>query len=122
MKLLGTHHVALLTPNFAAMERFYTETLGLAVTRRWDDVSIIFIDIGSTTIELIGRDQATAGVEPMGGWAHLALHVENVDEAFQEVVAKGVKIRSEPRNFQNVRTAFFYDPDGNVLELIMETE
>lgn len=122
MKLLGTHHVALLTPNFAAMEKFYVETLGCAVTRRWDDVSIIFIDIGSTTIELIGRDNASAGVDPAGGWAHLALHVENVDEAFQEVVDKGVKIRSEPRNFQNVRTAFFYDPDGNVLELVTEVE
>ena len=60
MQLKATHHVALLTRNFAELEVFYTETLGFPVTRRWDDVSIIFIEIGSTTIELIGRDTAPA--------------------------------------------------------------
>ena len=120
MKLAATHHMALLTPNFAEMERFYVETLGFAVTRRWDDVNIIFIDVGSTTIELIGRDGVTAGVPPTGGWDHLALHVESVDAAFQELVDKGAKIRSQPKNFKDVRNAFFFDPDGNVLELVEE--
>ncbi len=118
MQLTGTHHVALRTPNFAAMEAFYTQTLGFPVTKRWDDVTIIFIDIGSTTIELIGRDNVTANTVPTGGWDHVALHVASVDEAFAELVAKGVRIRSEPRDFQDVRIAFFFDPDGNVLELV----
>lgn len=118
MQPKATHHIALFTPNFTAMEQFYTQTLGLPVTRRWDDVTIIFIGVGSTTIELIGREQATAETKPTGGWDHLALHVENVDEAYAELVAKGVKIRSEPRDFKEVRVAFFFDPDGNVLELV----
>jgi glyoxylase I family protein len=118
MQLLGTHHVALRTPNFAAMEKFYAETLGFPVVRRWDDVKIIFINVGSTTIELLGRDDATADTQPTGGWDHLALHVASVEDAFAELVAKGVKIRSEPRDFRDVRIAFFYDPDGNVLELV----
>ena len=49
---------------------------------------------------------------------HLALHVEDIDEAFQELVAKGVRIRSEPRNFKDLRYCFFYDPDGNSIELL----
>lgn len=118
MQLTATHHIGLRTPNFAAMEAFYTQTLGFPVTKRWDDVQIIFIDIGSTTIELIGRDSATADTKPTGGFDHLALHVANVDEAFAELVAKGVTIRSEPRDFKDVRIAFFQDPDGNVLELV----
>jgi catechol 2,3-dioxygenase-like lactoylglutathione lyase family enzyme len=118
MQLKATHHIALFTPNFAAMEAFYTQTLGFPVTRRWDDVTIVFIGVGSTTIELIGREQATAETKPSGGWDHLALHVENVDAAYAELVAKGVKIRSEPRDFKEVRVAFFFDPDGNVLELV----
>lgn len=118
MKLTGTHHVALRTPNFAAMEAFYAQTLGFPITRRWDDVKIVFIDVGSTTIELIGREDATAESKPSGGWDHLALHVADVDAAFAELVEKGVKIRSEPRNFKEVRIAFFFDPDGNVLELV----
>ncbi len=118
MQLSGTHHIGLRTPNFEAMEKFYTETLGFKVTERWDDVKIIFIDIGSTTIELIGRDDATDHTNPTGGIDHIALHVPSVDEAFAELVEKGVKIRSEPRDFKNVRIAFFFDPDGNVLELV----
>jgi glyoxylase I family protein len=120
VKLKATHHIGLRTPNFAALEEFYTKTLEFPVTKRWDDVQIIFIDIGSTTIELIGRDNATAETNPTGGVDHLALHVENVDEAFAELVAKGVKIRSEPKDFKDVRIAFFFDPDGNVLELVQE--
>ncbi len=120
MKLKATHHIGLRTPNFAVLEEFYTKTLGFPVTKRWDDVQIVFIDIGSTTIELIGRDDATAETKPTGGIDHLALHVENVDEAFAELLAKGVRIRSEPKDFKDVRVAFFFDPDGNVLELVQE--
>ena len=118
MQLRGTHHIALRTPNFAAMEKFYTETLGLPVVKRWDDVSIIFINVGSTTIELIGRANVTANTQPPGGWDHIALHVASTDDTYAELVAQGVKIRSEPRDFQDVRIAFFFDPDGNVLELV----
>jgi catechol 2,3-dioxygenase-like lactoylglutathione lyase family enzyme len=120
MKLKATHHIALLTRNFAEMEKFYTETLGFPVTRRWDDVSIIFIDVGSTTIELIGRDQAPEPGSQPGAFDHLALHVDDVDAAYQELVEKGVRIRSEPRDFKEVRVCFFFDPDGNVLELVKD--
>ena len=122
MQLLGTHHIAIFTRNFAELERFYTETLGFPVTKRWDDSGIIFIDIGSTTIELIGRkDEGTD--KPIGrgegvGLNHVALHVASVDEAFAELQEKQVNILSGPANFQDVRIAFFADPDGNVLELV----
>ena len=120
MQLLATHHVALFTRNFAEMEKFYSETLGLPITRRWDDVTIIFINVGSTTIELIGRDTAPAPDSEPGAFNHLALQVANVDEAFAELVAKGIKIKSEPKDFKDVRICFFYDPDGNSLELVQE--
>lgn len=120
MKLKGTHHVALRTPNFAAMEQFYSQTLGFPIVRRWDERTIIFIDIGSTTIELIGRAEATADTKPAGGWDHVALLVDNVDEAYAELVEKGVRIRSAPVDAGDVRIAFFFDPDGNVLELFEE--
>lgn len=123
MELVATHHVAVYTPQFEAMERFYTQTLGFPVTKRWDDVTIIFIDVGSTTIELIGRTPSDPNARPHPvnegvGFNHLALEVANVDEAFGELVAKGVNILSEPRDFKDVRIAFFSDPDGNPLELV----
>ena len=120
MQLAGTHHVALFTQNFAALEKFYSETLGFPVTKRWDDVNIIFINVGSTTIELIGRDTAPAPNSEPGSFNHLALKVANVDEAYSELVAKGIKIKAEPKDFKDVRICFFFDPDGNTLELVQD--
>jgi catechol 2,3-dioxygenase-like lactoylglutathione lyase family enzyme len=120
MKLKATHHIAIRTQNMAAMTRFYTETLGFPITKRWDEVNIIFIGIGSTTIELIGNPNAPAPNTPAGAIDHLALHVESVDEAHQELVAKGVPITVQPKDFQDIRLCFFKDPDGNSLELVEE--
>ncbi len=122
MNLIGTHHVAIFTQRFAEMEAFYTQTLGLKVTRRWDDVTIIFIDIGSTTIELIGRDTAPPPDSPAGAINHIALHVESTDAAYAELVAAGVKIKSAPASFKDVRICFFFDPDGNTLECVEEVK
>ena len=118
MKVKATHHVALLTPSFEEMQKFYGETLGFPVVGRWDAVDIVFYDAAGTRIELVGRDTATAETNPTGGWAHFALHVDDIDAAFQELVNMGVKIRSEPKNFQTIRNAFFFDPDGNQIELV----
>ncbi len=125
MDLLATHHIAVYTPNFEAMEAFYTRTLGFPVTLRWDDAGIIFIDIGSTKLELIHKTQM-AGTEPPHaldegiGFNHVALHVPSTDAAYTELVKAGVKVLREPSNFKTVRIAFFSDPDGNVLELVEE--
>jgi catechol 2,3-dioxygenase-like lactoylglutathione lyase family enzyme len=112
--------VALRTPNYEEMIRFYTETLGFPIVRRWDHRNIVFIDIGSTTIELLGRQDATMETNPTGGWDHVALLVESVDDAHAELAAKGVRFRSGPTDAGDVRLAFFFDPDGNVLELFEE--
>jgi glyoxylase I family protein len=118
MKLIGTHHISLHTPNFDAMKAFYTEELGFPVVNAWPTANIIFIDLGSTWLELAGREQATAQTKPTGGFVHIALHVKNVDEAVAELSAKGIAIHTQPRDFQDIRLAFIQDPDGNMVELV----
>ena len=118
MKLIGTHHISLHTPNFDALKRFYTETLGFPIVNEWPDANIIFIDLGSTLLELAARDQAMAHSKPKGGFVHIALHVENVDEAIAALEAKGVPVTVQPKSFQDIRLAFIQDPDGNDVELV----
>ena len=88
MKVKAAHHIGLVTPHFNEMRKFYADTLGLAEVREWPDVPIVFFDIGSSTIELIGRESSTAETRPTGGWDHLALHVDSVDDAYAELVEK----------------------------------
>lgn len=120
MKITATHHVGLFTPNFEAMKTFYTETLGLPITKTWTEPNIIFLAAGSTLIELIEKPGIEFSDERPAGWDHFAFHVESVDEVFAEVKAAGLKIEVEPKDFKDVRIAFFRDPDGNMLELVEE--
>ncbi|MBC8076938.1 MAG: VOC family protein [Chloroflexales bacterium] len=123
MQITGTHHVALFTRNFAGLREFYTETLGLAVVGGFPGGTIIFLDAGSTTIELI--DRSAPGGDPAQpnalGWAHFAFEVPDVDAAYAELSAKGVAFHVLPKHAPDtnpsVRLAFFKDPDGNQLEL-----
>ncbi len=120
MKITGTHHVAICTPNFALLCDFYIKTLGLKQVGKFDGRNIIFVDAGSTTIEIIERN------EPIDlsrqGWAHYAFEVEDIDAVHAELVQKGIVFHIEPKLFPEtnpaVKLAFFKDPDGNELELV----
>lgn len=118
MRITGTHHVALRTGNFAAMRAFYVETLGLPQVGAFPGGRTIFIDAGTTTIELSTRD-GWIGTDT-GSWAHLAFEVASVDETHAELAAKEIAFHVEPRDIGDAptcRIAFFKDPDGNDLEL-----
>jgi len=126
MRILGTHHVALTTVRFERLRRFYVETLGLPVVGGFSGHDIVFIQAGTTKIELIGeKGPAASGPEDRAshrGWHHLAWEVEDVDAAFAELAARGVSVHSPPESFPpeapTMRIAFLRDPDGNLLELL----
>src|SRR5262245_5644458 len=79
MQIVGAHHVALVTSNFAKLREFYVETLGLPLVGGFPGRNILFIDIGGTTIELLDRaEQPAVG----GGFDHLAFEVADVDAVY----------------------------------------
>jgi lactoylglutathione lyase len=121
LHILATHHIALATAHFDLLREFYTETLGLSVLGGFPEQRILFLDAGTTAIELAEE----AGAErPVGarGWAHLALEVADVDAAYATLSARGVPFHIPPEDFPRdvpaVRIAFCTDPDGNVIELL----
>ncbi|HEY8598908.1 MAG TPA: VOC family protein [Thermomicrobiales bacterium] len=120
MQVTGTHHIALFTSDLARLRAFYVETLGLPQVGAFPGGKIIFIDAGSTTIEMIARDGWTDS--DAGNWQHLAFEVASVDEAHAELTAKGIVFHIAPKDVPSdenplCRVAFFRDPDGNNLEL-----
>lgn len=121
MRIAHTHHVALLTANFERIRAFYVEILGLPVRGAFPGHNIVFVEAGSTTIEIVEESRAP-GVPATGGWHHLAFEVPDVDAAVAELAAHGIQCHVQPTNFPeqapSLRIAFFRDPDGNVLELV----
>jgi catechol 2,3-dioxygenase-like lactoylglutathione lyase family enzyme len=120
MRIVSAHHVALYTSHFAQLRDFYVETLRFPIRGAFRGYSILFLGVGDTTIELTEDEHAQPGVT--GGWNHLALEVDDLDQAYAELTARGVSFHVPPEDFPpedpSMRIAFFTDPDGNVLELI----
>lgn len=120
MRIVGTHHVGLVTSNFERLRTFYVETLGLSQVGQFAGRNIIFLDAGPITIELIERD----GDAPTaaGAWDHFAFEVADVDATYAELAALGIPFHVLPKDFPEddpkARIAFFKDPDGNTLELV----
>lgn len=124
---MRAHHVAIYTRDLARLEAFYTQVLGFPVVRRWDSAGIVFVDAGGLWLELTRQDAPDDGSRPRAldqgvGINHLALQVGDVERSFQKLVEQGVRVLSAPVDYESVRVAFLADPDGNVLELIEDTD
>ncbi len=116
MHITSTHHVAIYTSNFERLRDFYVNTLGLPLRGAFDGYDIIFVDAGTTTIEIV-EDKSRGDDRTEGGWRHLALEVADVDDAFEELTALGIRFHVPPGE-PLMRIAFFRDPDGNEIELL----
>lgn len=106
---------------------FYTEVLGMKLLRRKEypegKFTLAFVGYGDeqhhSVIELTynwGVDHYELGT----GFGHLALEVEDVYQAAEEIKKRGGKILREagPMNAGTTIIAFVADPDGYPIELI----
>ncbi len=125
MKLLRTHHVAVICSDYERSRRFYVEILGLEVVREVhrrerDSYKLDLRLPDGTQIELFSfPDPPRRPSYPEAcGLRHLAFEVADLDEAVRELQGRGVVV--EPvRTDQHTgkRFAFFADPDGLPMEL-----
>jgi predicted enzyme related to lactoylglutathione lyase len=94
--------------------RFYEDVLGLAKKYQFRDYAGFDcggVEIGVKTWGGLGK--------PREGEPCIDLFVEDVDESYQELKAKGVEFVKEPRDTSwGGRVADLTDPDGNMLQLM----
>lgn len=67
----------------------------------------------------------TDGVDPADAgelYDHVAVKVDDVDEAFERIDNHGVREEPRDQDAAGARTAFIYDPDGHVVELVEPLE
>jgi len=106
---------------------FYTEVLGMKLLRRKDypdgKFTLAFVGYGdeseNTVIELT-HNWDTDHYELGDGFGHIALEVDDVYEATDEIRQRGGKVIREagPMNAGTTIIAFVTDPDGYEIELI----
>lgn len=77
-------------------------------------------------LEFFELPKDSAAVRPgIVGATHFALSVENLNEAYAELLSKGVIFDAEPATFPletgSVTVVFLSDPDGNSIELVDES-
>jgi len=125
MNIKAIHHVAILTDDYERSKEFYTSILGfvvLAETYREERKSYK-LDLainGQYQIELFSFPEfkERASFPEQKGLRHLAFAVEDLEQSVAELIDKGVEVQGiRTDELTNKRFCFFYDPNGQPLEL-----
>jgi len=123
--LKGVHHIAIICSNYEKSKDFYTNTLGLTIVREVyrEQRQSYKLDLALNDeyiIELFSfpSPPARPSRPESCGLRHLAFSVDNIQESFAALTAKGVEL--EPiriDEFTQKKFTFFADPDGLPIEL-----
>jgi|SRR6185312_648552 len=125
MKIKAIHHVAILTDDYEKSKKFYTEVLGftvLAETYR-EERNSYKLDLavnGCYQVELFSFPEfkERQSFPEAKGLRHLAFAVDDIEEAVNELILKKVDVQGiRIDELTNKRFCFFYDPNGQPLEL-----
>jgi glyoxylase I family protein len=114
----GLEHTAIASPNPERLARWYAENLEFRINFVYDGNYFVRAQNGSMLeiIPSVGERGSNQPKDP--GLRHLAIAVDNFDEAFQRLRELGVPSLKDPFAIQGNRLAFFADADGNLLHLI----
>ena len=142
--ITSINHSGIVVKDLEAMERFYTEDLGLKVTARYeseggDDGDHAGIP-NSTRLEVfVGLDEEGHQIELLYyaeppsadghvdrhqlGATHICFLVDDIGKTHANLIAKGVRFIKDPvwattPDGYDWAAAYFQDPEGNWLELI----
>lgn len=120
-------HTMLRVGNLPRSIDFYTNVLGMKLLRRKDypdgRFTLAFVGYGdeseNTVIELT-YNWDTDRYDIGSGYGHIAIEVDDVYEAVEELRGRGGKIirNAGPMNAGTTIIAFIEDPDGYPIELI----
>jgi catechol 2,3-dioxygenase-like lactoylglutathione lyase family enzyme len=82
-----------------------------------------FVKLGGSLIEIIeaGKVERVPHEERDPGLLHLAISVADIHKAYEHLTRKGVACKSEPKEKEGIWTAFFEDPEHNLLHLIQRS-
>jgi catechol 2,3-dioxygenase-like lactoylglutathione lyase family enzyme len=125
LRTQGIAHFTIPVSDLARSKKFYTEILGLELVKAAGP-NLVFLRSGKDSIVLARSDEAAKPQKTGAGTSevHHAFIVEHRDfeNSVEELKRAGVNIFEQDERGAgavfNGRSAYFYDPDGNILEII----
>lgn len=125
MKIKRIHHIAILTDDYNRSKLFYTEVLGFEIILETyrearQSYKLDLAINGQYQIELFSFPEFKErnSFPESKGLRHLAFEVEDVDASVIELRSKGVDVQDvRVDEITGKRFAFFYDPNGQPLEV-----
>jgi len=138
----GIHHTSFTVSDMERSIAFYRDLLGMKVT--WDsgaagvqfkgeiadnvtgcpgtEQRLVFLAVGDSRIELVrymprGKAQVHNKASDTGS-AHVCFKTENIQELYQKLSAKGVRLHCVPQDLGFAQVMYFRDPDGIILEAV----
>jgi lactoylglutathione lyase len=106
---------------------FYTQVLGMRVLRRkeypagrFTNVFVGYADEASAAVLELTHNWDTKAYDPGTGYGHVAIEVDDVYKACEEVKIRGGKVTREagPMKHGTTVIAFVEDPDGYKIEFV----
>ena len=133
IKALG--EVSIRVADLDAMHEFYEEVLGLEVLRREDNFTFFIIGEGYgghpqvlNLFEAADRwliEDKSPELSPAGSTLHhIALNIDLADYEPEKkrLESLGLKVEAVEHEWLHVRSLYFSDPEGNLLELVCYDE
>ena len=117
------HHVHIVCKDLEKMIGFFTEVLAaqLIDRRKFGTANGASLDLDGTIINLrVAReDEQMVGDASQSayGFDHIGLEVEDIENAFKELTAKGYSFFMPPTEIPNMKIAFFKGPEDITIEL-----
>ena len=113
MKIRGTDFVMYPVSDLKRAAGFYRDILGLPQEIYSEESQWAEFNCGNITLALWGGQQVPQ--ERHGG--RIALAVDDVPAAYEELKKKGVRMLGEPRDYSVCWAMEILDPDGNLVLL-----
>ncbi|MBR8827093.1 MAG: VOC family protein [Gomphosphaeria aponina SAG 52.96 = DSM 107014] len=117
MQITQCLHTALLVSDLEKAQNFYSNVLGLAKIDRTLNYPGVWYQVGTYQIHLMVHphlENSLKNEEKWGRNPHIALAVDNLDEAKKRLQTEGYPIQISA----SARAALFtQDPDGNIIEI-----
>lgn len=128
MHIKGIHHIAILASDYEVSKKFYTEILGFTIIletyrRERNSYKLDLSVNGKYQIELFSFPdyRERASFPEAKGLRHLAFAVDDIEIAVDELLSHAVEVQEiRIDEITGKKFVFFYDPNGQPLELYEE--